>query len=151
MESLHISLHTTHSGCKPSSFLSSFTHSLQVFLFLHLPLHLIPATSIFLQTCPTQYWWKIRRMWNWKKWKYCLKTTLYCSVEEPNKTWQLKIYSCFFCSWKSRKEIACRKFSSRYLWWVWLFLICFNSWYISCSWQTIWLILTYPTNSVWLS
>ena len=32
MRSLHISLNTTHSGCKPSSSISSFTHSLQVFL-----------------------------------------------------------------------------------------------------------------------
>ena len=32
MRSLHISLNTTHSGCKPSSSISSLTHSLQVFL-----------------------------------------------------------------------------------------------------------------------
>ena len=29
---LHISLNTTHSECKPSSSISSFTHSLQAFL-----------------------------------------------------------------------------------------------------------------------
>ena len=47
MMSLHISLNTAYSGCKPSTSMSSFTHSLQVFLFL--PLHLTPATSTFLQ------------------------------------------------------------------------------------------------------
>ena len=47
MRSLHISLNTTHSGCKPSSFISSLTHSLQV--FLPLPAHLTPATTTFLQ------------------------------------------------------------------------------------------------------
>ena len=47
MKSLHISLNTAHSGCNPSTSMSSFTHSLQVFLFL--PLHLTPATSTFLQ------------------------------------------------------------------------------------------------------
>ena len=44
---LHISLNTTHSECKPSSSISSFTHSLQV--FLPLPAHLTPATTTFLQ------------------------------------------------------------------------------------------------------
>ena len=43
MRLLHISLNTTHSECKPSSSISSFTHSLQV--FLPLPAHLTPATS----------------------------------------------------------------------------------------------------------
>ena len=38
MRSLHISLKTAHSGCKPSTLISSSTHSYQVFLFL--PLHL---------------------------------------------------------------------------------------------------------------
>ena len=47
MKSLLISLNTTYSGCKPCTFMSSFTHSLQVFLFL--PFHLTPATSTFLQ------------------------------------------------------------------------------------------------------
>ena len=47
MRSLHISLNTTHSGCKPSSSISSLTHSLQV--FLPLPAHLTPATTTFLQ------------------------------------------------------------------------------------------------------
>ena len=47
MESLHISLKTTHLGRKPSTFISSSTHTFQVFLFL--PLHLTPATSPFLQ------------------------------------------------------------------------------------------------------
>ena len=32
MRPLHISLNTTHTGCKPSSSISSFTHSLLVFL-----------------------------------------------------------------------------------------------------------------------
>ena len=32
MKLLHISLNTAHSGCKPSAFISSFTHSYQVFL-----------------------------------------------------------------------------------------------------------------------
>ena len=44
---LHISLNTAHSGCKPSTFISSFTHSYQV--FLPLPAHLTPATTTFLQ------------------------------------------------------------------------------------------------------
>ena len=47
MRFLHISLNTTHSECKPSSSISSFTHSLQV--FLPLPAHLTPATTTFLQ------------------------------------------------------------------------------------------------------
>ena len=47
MRSLHISLNTTHSGCKPSSSISSLTHSLQV--FPPLPAHLTPATTTFLQ------------------------------------------------------------------------------------------------------
>ena len=47
MMPLHISLITAHSGCKPSSSVSSFKHSLQV--FLPLPTHLTPATSTFLQ------------------------------------------------------------------------------------------------------
>ena len=47
MKSLYTSLNTTHSGCKPSTFISSSTHSFQVFLFL--PLHLAPATFTFLQ------------------------------------------------------------------------------------------------------
>ena len=47
MRLLHISLNTTHSECKPSSSISSFTHSLQVFLLL--PAHLTPATITFLQ------------------------------------------------------------------------------------------------------
>ena len=47
MKSLHISLNIAHSGCKPSTFMSSSTHSPQVFLLL--PLYLTPATSTFLQ------------------------------------------------------------------------------------------------------
>ena len=47
LKSLHISLNTAYSGCKPNTFMSSSTHSFQVFLFL--PLHLTPATSTFLQ------------------------------------------------------------------------------------------------------
>ena len=47
MKPLHISLNTAHSGCKPSAFISSFTHSYQV--FLPLPAHLTPATTTFLQ------------------------------------------------------------------------------------------------------
>ena len=39
MRPLHIALNTAHSGCKPSSIISSFTHYLQVFLPL-------PLTSI---------------------------------------------------------------------------------------------------------
>ena len=44
---LHISLNTTHSESKPSSSISSFTHSLQV--ILPLSAHLTPATTTFLQ------------------------------------------------------------------------------------------------------
>ena len=47
MKSLHISLNTAHSACKPSTSMSSFTHSLQIFLFL--PLHHGPAIFTFLQ------------------------------------------------------------------------------------------------------
>ena len=47
MKPHHISLNIVHSGCKPSTFISSFTHSYLV--FLPLPAHLIPATTIFLQ------------------------------------------------------------------------------------------------------
>ena len=47
MRLLHISLNTTHSECKLSSSISSFTHSPQV--FLPLPAHLAPATTTFLQ------------------------------------------------------------------------------------------------------
>ena len=47
MRPLHTSLNTIHSECKPSSSISSFTHSLQV--FLPLPTHLTPATTTFLQ------------------------------------------------------------------------------------------------------
>ena len=47
MKPLHISLNTAHSGCKPNVFISSFTHSYQV--FLPLPTHLTPATTTFLQ------------------------------------------------------------------------------------------------------
>ena len=47
MKPVHISLNTAHSGCKPSAFISSFTHSYQV--FLPLPAHLTPATTTFLQ------------------------------------------------------------------------------------------------------
>ena len=47
MKPLHISLNTAHSACKPSTLISSFTHSYQV--FLPLPAHLTPATTTFLQ------------------------------------------------------------------------------------------------------
>ena len=47
MKPLHISLNTAHSACKPSAFISLFTHSYQVFLPLHA--HLTPATTTFLQ------------------------------------------------------------------------------------------------------
>ena len=47
MRLLHTSLNTTHSECKPSSSISSFTHSLQV--ILPLSTHLTPATTTFLQ------------------------------------------------------------------------------------------------------
>ena len=48
MQPLHILLNTAHSGCKPSSIiLSSFTHSLQVFLLL--PVYLTPLPTTFLQ------------------------------------------------------------------------------------------------------
>ena len=47
MKSLHTSLNPAHSGCKLSSFMSLFTHSLKI--FLPLPTHLSPATSTFIQ------------------------------------------------------------------------------------------------------
>ena len=47
MRLLHISLNTTHLECRPSSSISSFTHSPQV--FLPLPAHLTPVTTTFLQ------------------------------------------------------------------------------------------------------
>ena len=51
MIALHISLNTgtAHSGCKPSTSMSSSTHFHQVFLFLPLHLILTPATFTFLQ------------------------------------------------------------------------------------------------------
>ena len=48
MRLLHISLNTTHSECKPSSSISSFTHSLKSSC-PYPPAHLNPATSTFLQ------------------------------------------------------------------------------------------------------
>ena len=47
MRHLHKSLNTAHSGCKPSSSVFFFTHSLHV--FLPLPTHFTPATTTFLQ------------------------------------------------------------------------------------------------------
>ena len=47
MKPLHISLNTAYSGCKPSAFISSFTHLYQA--SLPLPAHLTPATTTFLQ------------------------------------------------------------------------------------------------------
>ena len=50
MKSIHTSLNTAHPGCNPSNFMSSFTHSPQVFLPLPTaPTHLTPATTTFLQ------------------------------------------------------------------------------------------------------
>ena len=48
MKLLHISLRTAPSWCEPSTFISSSTHSYQV--FFPLPAHLTPATTTFLQT-----------------------------------------------------------------------------------------------------
>ena len=45
MKPLQISLKTAHSWCKPSTFISSSTHSYQVFLFL--PLHLAPPPPFY--------------------------------------------------------------------------------------------------------
>ena len=47
MRLLHISLNTTYSECKPSSSISFFTYSLQV--FLPLPAHLTSVITTFLQ------------------------------------------------------------------------------------------------------
>ena len=52
MKPLHISLNTAHSGCKPSTFISSFTHSYQV--FLPLPAHLTPTTTTTFLQADTQ-------------------------------------------------------------------------------------------------
>ena len=51
MRLLHISLKTTHSECKPSSSISSFTHSLQVFLLYPHISHL-PPPHFYSLTCP---------------------------------------------------------------------------------------------------
>ena len=48
MKPLHISLNTAHSGCKPSTFISSFTHSYQAFLLL--PAHLTPPPPHFYRS-----------------------------------------------------------------------------------------------------
>ena len=48
MKSLHISLNTAHSRCKPSTSMSSSTHSFQVYLFL---LHLTHPCHLHLSTC----------------------------------------------------------------------------------------------------
>ena len=53
MRLLYISLNTTHSECKPSSSIPSFTHSLQD--FLPLPAHPTPATTTFLQADTQSY------------------------------------------------------------------------------------------------
>ena len=47
MKPLHIFQNTAHSRCKPSTLMSSSTHSFHVFLFL--PLHIAPVTSTILQ------------------------------------------------------------------------------------------------------
>ena len=49
MRSLHISLNTTYSECKPSSSISSFTHSLQVFLPLP-TISLLPPPHFYRPT-----------------------------------------------------------------------------------------------------
>ena len=50
MRSLHTFLNTAHSGCKPSTSMSSSTHFFQVSLFFSL--HLAPATSAFYRPTP---------------------------------------------------------------------------------------------------
>ena len=61
MKPLHIFLNTAHSGCKPSSSMSSFKHSLQVFLplpllFSPLPPHFYrddtQSSPLLLSKCP---------------------------------------------------------------------------------------------------
>ena len=63
MRLLHISLNTTHSECKPSSSISSFTHSLQV--FLPLPAHLTPATTTLLVAGWSWDYWLIMQDGGW--------------------------------------------------------------------------------------
>ena len=63
MKSLQISLNTAHSGCKPSSFMSSFTHSFHYLPRTLLPYHLhistdghpIIPTLMFQMTKPSQF------------------------------------------------------------------------------------------------
>ena len=69
MKPLYTSLKTAHWGHKPSPFLSSSTHSFQVFLFF--PLYLTPATSTFwlLLLFPAVFLWSsshrlITTIWN---------------------------------------------------------------------------------------
>ena len=59
MNSLHTSMNTAHSGCKPSTFMSSSTHSFQVFLFLPLtsrPYHLHLSTGRYPGIVSTLLW-----------------------------------------------------------------------------------------------
>ena len=50
MKPLYISLNTAHLGCKPSTFISFFTHSYQV--FLPLPIHLTLPPPHFYRPTP---------------------------------------------------------------------------------------------------
>ena len=70
MKPLHISLNTAHSRCKPSTFISSFTHSYQV--FLPLPTHLTPANTTFVQA-DTQSSSLLRSKPPQSKWLYCAR------------------------------------------------------------------------------
>ena len=50
MRPLRISLNTAHSACKPSSFISSFTHSYQVFLPLYPHISPLPPPHFYRPT-----------------------------------------------------------------------------------------------------
>ena len=124
MRLLHISLNTTHSECKPSSSISSLTHSLKV--FLPLPAHLTPATTTSLQadtqlspllssTCPNHLT-LINSQPDWLFWLSVRNTTSLrsgsrCFVSPPDSSYDCPVTRPFplrcainFTGWASNQE-----------------------------------------------
>ena len=69
MKPLHISLNTAHSGCIPSSSMSSFTHTLQVFLPLLFPHHIF---------------WTLHKMYGTRHILFHVHSTMNVLVEKKN-------------------------------------------------------------------
>ena len=117
LKSLHISLNTAHLGCKPSTFMSSFTHSLQVFLFL--PLHL-PPPHFYISTPnrPHSYYTPdVSDHLNLS----CLTTI--ATLWTPSR-----LYKIFVVSWKN---IFIRIFSSSCFMKIFIFLLPFSWKYLT--------------------